>query len=100
MLKVKGEINGFAFRTRSPPQGYNYLLVNKRMQAAPPRATRLSRQFRSSRHGKTRRHRARSPGILNEDVLSAAGSTTQLFHRKWIPTGRASKERRGSRAPR
>src|SRR5258708_39068697 len=35
MLKVKGEINGFAFRTSLFPTGkaYHYLLVNKRMQA-------------------------------------------------------------------
>ncbi len=35
MLKVKGEINGFAFRTSLFPtgKGYHYLLVNNRMQA-------------------------------------------------------------------
>lgn len=35
MLKVEGEINGFAFRTSLFPtgKGYHYLLVNKRMQA-------------------------------------------------------------------
>src|SRR5260370_27186126 len=35
MLKVKGEINGFAFRTSLFPtrKGYPSLLVNKRMQA-------------------------------------------------------------------
>ena len=35
MLKVKGEINGFAFRTSLFPtgKGYHYLLVNKRMHA-------------------------------------------------------------------
>jgi uncharacterized protein YdeI (YjbR/CyaY-like superfamily) len=35
MLKVKGEINGFAFRTSLFPtgKGDHYLLVNKRMQA-------------------------------------------------------------------
>ncbi len=34
-LKVKGEINGFAFRTSLFPtgKGFHYLLVNKRMQA-------------------------------------------------------------------
>ena len=34
MLKVKGEINGFTFRTSLFPtgKGYHYLLVNKRMQ--------------------------------------------------------------------
>ena len=34
-LRVKGEINGFAFRTSLFPtgRGYHYLLVNKRMQA-------------------------------------------------------------------
>jgi uncharacterized protein YdeI (YjbR/CyaY-like superfamily) len=35
MFKVKGEINGFEFRTSLFPtgKGYHYLLVNKRMQA-------------------------------------------------------------------
>ncbi len=35
MLRVKGQINGFAFRTALFPtgRGYHYLLVNKRMQA-------------------------------------------------------------------
>ena len=34
-LRIKGEINGFAFRTSLFPtgKGYHYLLVNKRMQA-------------------------------------------------------------------
>jgi uncharacterized protein YdeI (YjbR/CyaY-like superfamily) len=41
MLKVKGEINGFAFRTSLFPtgRGYHYLLVNKRMQAGANAAT-------------------------------------------------------------
>jgi uncharacterized protein YdeI (YjbR/CyaY-like superfamily) len=48
MLKVKGEINGFAFRTSLFPtgKGYHYLLVNKRMQAganAAPGDTALFR---------------------------------------------------------
>jgi uncharacterized protein YdeI (YjbR/CyaY-like superfamily) len=48
MLKVKGEINGFAFRTSLFPtgKGYHYLLVNKRMQAgANSRAGNVA-QFR------------------------------------------------------
>ena len=42
------EINGFAFRTSLflTGKGYHYLLVNKRMQAAPQKAPRLVAQFR------------------------------------------------------
>ena len=37
-LRIKGEINGFAFRTSLFPtgKGGHYLLVNKRMQAGGP----------------------------------------------------------------
>src|SRR6266478_6525970 len=48
MLRVQGEINGFAFRTSLFPtgKGYHYLLVNKRMQTganAAPGETALFR---------------------------------------------------------
>jgi uncharacterized protein YdeI (YjbR/CyaY-like superfamily) len=48
MLKVKGEINGFAFRTSLFPtgKGYHYLLVNKRMQAGACAAPGDTAQFR------------------------------------------------------
>jgi len=48
MLKVKGEINGFAFRTSLFPtgKGYHYLLVNKRMQAAAAARPGSVAQFR------------------------------------------------------
>ena len=48
MLKVKGEINGFAFRTSLFPtgKGYHYLLVNKRMQAGAHAAPGTVAQFR------------------------------------------------------
>jgi uncharacterized protein YdeI (YjbR/CyaY-like superfamily) len=48
MLKVKGEINGFAFRTSLFPtgRGYHYLLVNKRMQAGAHAAPGDTAQFR------------------------------------------------------
>jgi len=48
MLKVKGEINGFAFRTSLFPtgKGYHYLLVNKRMQAGAFAAPGDTAQFR------------------------------------------------------
>ncbi len=47
MLKVKGEINGFAFRTSLFPtgKGYHYLLVNKRMQAGAVARPGLVAQF-------------------------------------------------------
>jgi len=45
---VKGEINGFAFRTSLFPtgKGYHYLLVNKRMQAGAHAAPGDTAQFR------------------------------------------------------
>ncbi len=47
-LRVKGEINGFAFRTSLFPtgKGYHYLLVNKRMQAGACAAPGDTAQFR------------------------------------------------------
>lgn len=47
-LKVKGEINGFAFRTSLFPtgKGYHYLLVNKKMQAGACVAAGNSAHFR------------------------------------------------------
>jgi uncharacterized protein YdeI (YjbR/CyaY-like superfamily) len=48
MLKVNGEINGFAFRTSLFPtgKGYHYLLVNKRMQAGADARPGTIAQFR------------------------------------------------------
>ena len=48
MLKVRGEINGFEFRTSLFPtgKGYHYLLVNKRMQAAACVTAGSTAQFR------------------------------------------------------
>jgi len=48
MLKVKGEINGFAFRTSLFPtgKGYHYLLVNKRMQTGAGASPGTVAQFR------------------------------------------------------
>ncbi len=47
-LRVKGQINGFAFRTSLFPtgRGYHYLLVNKRMQAGARAAPGMTAQFR------------------------------------------------------
>jgi uncharacterized protein YdeI (YjbR/CyaY-like superfamily) len=46
-LRVKGEINGFAFRTSLFPNGRggHYLLVNKRMQAGSRTAPGMTAQF-------------------------------------------------------
>lgn len=48
MLKVKGEINGFAFRTSLFPtrKGFHFLLVNKRMQAGASAGPGDLAQFR------------------------------------------------------
>ncbi|OLC90292.1 MAG: hypothetical protein DMG35_07200 [Acidobacteria bacterium] len=47
-LRVKGQINGFAFRTSLFPtgRGYHYLLVNKRMQAGAKTAPGMAARFR------------------------------------------------------
>src|SRR6266849_3071077 len=47
-LRVKGEINGFAFRTSLFPtgKGFHYLLVNKRMQAGAGAAPGDTAEFR------------------------------------------------------
>lgn len=47
-MRVKGEINGFAFRTSLFPtgRGFHYLLVNKRMQAGGSAAPGMTAQFR------------------------------------------------------
>jgi uncharacterized protein YdeI (YjbR/CyaY-like superfamily) len=47
-LKVKGEVNGFGFRTSLFPtgRGYHYLLVNKRMQAGAKAAPGDTAEFR------------------------------------------------------
>lgn len=47
-LRVKGEINGFAFRTALFPtgRGYHFLLVNKRMQSGGDAAAGNVAQFR------------------------------------------------------
>lgn len=71
MLKVKGEINGFAFRTSLFPtgRGYHYLLVNKRMQVGANAAPGDTAQFRLEPD--TEKRVATVPAelqrILNED---------------------------------
>jgi uncharacterized protein YdeI (YjbR/CyaY-like superfamily) len=71
MLKVKGEINGFAFRTSLFPtgKGYHYLLVNKRMQSGAHAAAGDTAQFRLEPD--TEKRVATVPAelqrILNED---------------------------------
>src|SRR5713226_1884688 len=71
MLKVKGEINDFAFRTSRFPtgKGYHYLLVNKRMQAGANAAPGDTAQFRLEPD--TEKRIATVPAelqrILNED---------------------------------
>ena len=89
MLKVKGEINGFAFRTSLFPtgKGYHYLLVNKRMQAGAAARPGSVAQFRLEPD--TEKRVATVPAelqrILNED-RSLRRWFDQLSYstRKWI----------------
>ena len=89
MLKVKGQINGFAFRTSLFPtgKGYHYLLVNKRMQAGAHAAPGDNAQFHLEPD--TEKRVAIVPAelhrILNED-RSFRRWFDQLSYsiRKWI----------------
>jgi uncharacterized protein YdeI (YjbR/CyaY-like superfamily) len=89
MLKVKGEINAFAFRTSLFPtgKGDHYLLVNKRMQAGADARPGTVAQFRIEPD--TEKRVATVPAelqrILNED-RSFRRWFDQLNYstRKWI----------------
>ena len=89
MLKVKGEINGFAFRTSLFPtgKGYHYLLVNKRMQAGAGARPGSVAQFRLEPDMQKRVATvpAELQRILNED-RSLRRWFDQLSYsiRKWI----------------
>src|SRR5882672_2056082 len=89
MLKVKGEINGFAFRTSLFPTGkdYHYLLVNKRMQVGAGARPGSVAQFRLEPD--TEKRVAAVPAelqrILNEDrSLRRWFDQLNYTTRKWI----------------
>ena len=89
MLKVQGEINGFAFRTSLFPtgKGYHYLLVNKRMQAGAAARPGSVAQFRLEPDMEKRI--ATAPAelqrILNEDrSLRRWFGQLNYSTRKWI----------------
>jgi uncharacterized protein YdeI (YjbR/CyaY-like superfamily) len=89
MLKVKGEINGFAFRTSLFPtgKGYHYLLVNKRMQAGAHAAPGDTAHFRIEPD--TEKRVATIPAELQR-ILNEERSFRRWFDklnystRKWI----------------
>jgi uncharacterized protein YdeI (YjbR/CyaY-like superfamily) len=89
MLKVKGEINGFAFRTSLFPtgKGYHYLLVNKRMQAGAAARPGTAAQFRIEPD--TEKRVATVPAELQR-ILNEERSLRRWFGqlnystRKWI----------------
>jgi uncharacterized protein YdeI (YjbR/CyaY-like superfamily) len=89
MLKVKGEINGFAFRTSLFPagKGRHFLLVNKRMQSGAGACLGAIAQFRLEPD--TEKRVARVPPelqrILNEERAFRRwyGQLTYSI-RKWI----------------
>jgi uncharacterized protein YdeI (YjbR/CyaY-like superfamily) len=105
MLKVKGEINGFAFRTSLFPtgKGYHYLLVNKRMQAGAHARAGDAAQFQLEPDLEKRQ--ATIPVELNR-ALSEDRTLLRWFDklsysiRKWIsdsvaqPKSAASREHR------
>ena len=89
MLKVKGQINGFAFRTSLFPtgKGYHYLLVNKRMQAGAGARPGAVAQFRLEPD--TEKRVATVPAELQQ-ILKEDRSLRRWFEqlsysvRKWI----------------
>jgi uncharacterized protein YdeI (YjbR/CyaY-like superfamily) len=89
MLKVKGEINGFAFRTSLFPtgKGFHYLLVNKRMQAGADARPGDSAHFRLEPD--TEKRAATVPSELQR-ILNEERSFRRWFDqlnystRKWI----------------
>ena len=106
MLKVKGEINGFAFRTSLFPtgKGYHYLLVNKRMQAGAGARPGMVARFHLQPD--TENRVAIVPGELQR-ILNEERSLRRWFEqlnystRKWITdwvTQVKSPEARGRRA--
>ncbi len=106
MLKVKGEINGFAFRTSLFPtgKGYHYLLVNKRMQAGAGARPGMVARFHLQPD--TEKRVAIVPGELQR-ILNEERSLRRWFEqlnystRKWITdwvTQVKSPEARGRRA--
>ena len=106
MLKVKGEINGFAFRTSLFPtgKGYHYLLVNKRMQAGAGARPGMVARFHLQPD--TEKRVAIVPGELQR-ILNEERSFRRWFEqlnystRKWITdwvTQVKSPEARGRRA--
>ncbi len=106
MLKVKGQINGFAFRTSLFPtgKGYHYLLVNKRMQAGA--GARAGMVARFQLQPDTEKRVAIVPRELQR-ILNEERSFRRWFEqlnystRKWITdwvTQVKSPEARGRRA--
>ena len=106
MLKVKGEINGFAFRTSLFPtgKGYHYLLVNKRMQAGAGARPGMAARFHLQPD--TEKRVAIVPRELQR-ILNEERSLRRWFEqlnystRKWITnwvTQVKSPEARGRRA--
>jgi uncharacterized protein YdeI (YjbR/CyaY-like superfamily) len=89
MLKVKGEINGFAFRTSLFPtgKGFHYLLVNKRMQSGADARPGDSARFRLEPD--TEKRTATVPPELQR-ILNEERSFRRWFDqlnystRKWI----------------
>lgn len=89
MLRVKGEINGFAFRTSLFPtgKGFHYLLVNKRMQSGADARPGDSAHFRLEPD--TEKRTAAVPSELQR-ILNEERSFRRWFDqlnystRKWI----------------
>lgn len=106
MLKVKGEINGFAFRTSLFPtgKGGHTLLVNKRMQAGAKAVAGTTAQFRLEPD--TEKRTVTVPPelqrILNEDrAFRRWFEKLNDSTRKWgYGLDHERQERRGSPPPR
>ncbi len=102
MLKVKGEINGFAFRTSLFPtgKGGHTLLINKRMQAGSKAVVGTTAQFRlePDTEERTVTVPAELERILAEDRsfrrwFDALNYSTQKYVADWITNVKSSEAR-------
>ena len=101
-LRVKGEINGFAFRTALFPtgRGSHYLLVNKRMQAGAAAGPGSTAQFRLEPDTKERKavvpaelHRALSEDRALRRWFDELNYSTRKWIGDWISQTKSSSAR-------
>jgi uncharacterized protein YdeI (YjbR/CyaY-like superfamily) len=103
-LKIKGEINGFQFRSTLFPtgKGEHFFIVNKKMQAAGKTAPGLTAKFRLEPDSTPRK-----PAAPPEELLHAIGQSRRLlklyesfnpsmrkYMAQWVAEGKQESTRR------